>query len=525
MMKEMDFKDVEDINRGHRRTTMPAASSSRTAPRTNSSDRLYKGMVLIVVAFCVVLIIVSTSHTTIVNVSSSSSLNGGRGGRGSSKKIEMLRDFKQQQQPPKPKPKSIQQQDHPPYHMVFSTSCNDQQHWESYVFFYHTNKVGQPGTVTRICSGCSDKEARALQDFHDRHIKTMNPSFFLHLTPDFGQLMKKQKLGAQTAYKYMNKPYGLKHWMDNILKMNETTSATSSSVEDGIVFLLDPDMILFRPLVHDFTNEDVMWVTHKDQQQPRTKIVKHGYPIAQQDGYLTNQWMGLNASFITDGGNINNIPSKDGPIHWNTGPPYIATVKDMYQIASLWCDYAPRVYHIHPKLFAEMFGYIYATTQLDLPHTLIKSIVISNTETNREGWPYIDNLAETDICDTPSDSALPVGLHYCKRYMLEKWFFSKYRLKKKYISCESPLLEPPPTDLATRNHSVAYAPPPHGHNVKEQPWESEAKQIKPWRAKREAFMLCHLITKINEAAKFWKEQNCGDNGNYEYYNLHDDPNH
>ena len=185
--------------------------------------------------------------------------------------------------------------------MVFSTSCNDQQHWESYVFFYHANKVGQPGTVTRICSGCNDQEAQALQDFHDKHIKTMNPNFFLHLTPDFGQLTKKQKLGAQTHYKYMNKPYGLKHWMDNILTMNETTTA-ESPVQDGIVFLLDPDMILFRPLVHDFTNEDVMWVTHKDQQQPRTKIVKHGYPIAQQDGYLTNQWMGLNASFITDGG-------------------------------------------------------------------------------------------------------------------------------------------------------------------------------------------------------------------------------
>jgi hypothetical protein len=37
----------------------------------------------------------------------------------------------------------------PDYYMVFSTSCSAQQHWQSYVFFYHANKVQQPGSVVR----------------------------------------------------------------------------------------------------------------------------------------------------------------------------------------------------------------------------------------------------------------------------------------------------------------------------------------------------------------------------------------
>jgi hypothetical protein len=55
----------------------------------------------------------------------------------------------------------------------------------------------------------------------------------------------------------------------------------------------------------------------------------------------------------------------------------------MYEIATLWwTDYAPRVYEIHPKLFAEMFGYIFAaTTQIQNLHpTLIRSLVVSNNE-------------------------------------------------------------------------------------------------------------------------------------------------
>lgn len=88
----------------------------------------------------------------------------------------------------------------------------------------------------------------------------------------------------------------------------------------------------------------------------------------------------------------------------------------MYRIAVKWTEYAPRVVDVYPELFAEMFGFIYATVELKLPFTLIKSIVVSVTTTpNREGWKFIDDLKEEEACDPPSSARLPIGLHYCKR--------------------------------------------------------------------------------------------------------------
>ena len=141
----------------------------------------------------------------------------------------------------------------------------------------------------------------------------------------------------------MNKPYGLRHWMEhpNGLDLNNATAAQLR--DDDIVMLLDPDMILLRPLKHDLTNEDVLWV-EKDVPIHR-QVVRHGNPISQQDGYLGNQWMYLKLNF-------DKPPDKDGPLHWNSGPPYLATVRDMYHVAVQWTEWAPKVLHVHDHLFS-----------------------------------------------------------------------------------------------------------------------------------------------------------------------------
>lgn len=85
------------------------------------------------------------------------------------------------------------------------------------------------------------------------------------------------------------------------------------------------------------------------------------------------------------------------------------------------------------------------------------------------------------------------------------------------------MLEPPPLDLATRNVTVAYQPPPHGHRGD---WEAPTQTHPPWQAKREAFMLCALVQKINEAVRYFKDHACDDGeANLEYYNLFSDPDH
>lgn len=186
----------------------------------------------------------------------------------------------------------------------------------------------------------------------------------------------------------------------------------NSSFDDDIVILMDPDMILLRPIGHDFTHEDVIWV--EDHVPDEMKVVWHGHPIAQQDGYLSNHWMKLPL-------NLSRPPQSEGPLHWNSGPPYLATARDMYAIAVRWTKWAPRVLKVYPATFAEMYGFIYATLELNLPFTFLKSLVVSTTESSaREGWEYVDKLPLQQLCADPPLAPLPVGLHYCQRYSLGK---------------------------------------------------------------------------------------------------------
>ena len=393
------------------------------------------------------------------------------------------------------------------YHVVFSTGCSEQQHWESYVFFYHAYKVRQPGNITRLVSGCTPQEEKRLRRYHGRKIATMSDRFHIHFTPEYSNVATAQ------PYKYYNKPCGLHHWMTNVLHMDQHPKA----FEDDIIILADPDFILLRPIFHDTRNNTVHFV----QNHPITKVVKHGMPIAQQDGYLYNDWMRFNISYITGGGNISHVSREDGPRFYNTGPPYLATVGDMYRIATLWKEYVPRVYEEHPEIFAEMFGYIIATTQLNLPHTLVSSFVVSTTETNnREGWNMVDSLPQNQVCNMPSQEWLPHALHYCQRYILGKWFFSKYRLKKNFLSCETPLLTHPPLDSASRYDYWIRPPPDRGATHT----EAVSGNLTKKRSKREAFMLCGLISKVNEAARYYKAHHCRAGANMnETYNFHDDP--
>ena len=165
----------------------------------------------------------------------------------------------------------------------------------------------------------------------------------------------------------------MKHWMEHgFLNM---TSSKAATVEDDIVILMDPDMILLRPLTHDFSDVDQhLWVTtskqgrrrqqqHQDSSSTttRTRVVRHGFPMAQQDGYLTNSWMDLNATYIMGTPHHPPIPkSSHGPLYWNTGPPYLATVRTF----SMFCCVPSPTIHKNkttrkPFLYRTHFFYFY----------------------------------------------------------------------------------------------------------------------------------------------------------------------
>jgi hypothetical protein len=119
-----------------------------------------------------------------------------------------------------------------------------------------------------------------------------------------------------------------------------------------------------------------------------------------------------------------------------------------------------------------------------------------------EGWKLVDTIEEKSVCRDPPEEALPHVIHYCQRYMLGKWFIGKYRLRKDFISCNAPLLREPPSEIVNKTYQIT----PDGaiHTFK----DSES-------AKYNAFMLCQIIPKLNQAAEFFKEHHCeGKNPNF-----------
>ena len=59
----------------------------------------------------------------------------------------------------------------------------------------------------------------------------------------------------------------------------------------------------------------------------------------------------------------------------------------MYRLAVKWTEFAPRVVQVYPELFAEMYALILAAVDLQMPFTLIQSLVVSTTTSTYVSTP------------------------------------------------------------------------------------------------------------------------------------------
>lgn len=386
-------------------------------------------------------------------------------------------------------------------HIVFSTDCSDYQHWQSYVLFFRAMKVGQPGHVTRIASGCSDKETKSVKAWHEEHItKAMSPKFDIHFTPHFSSV-KDENGNSKGNYDFFNKPYGLEHWMENGVGMGVDPTMGTMKDEDVVIILIDPDMALLKPIGADFSNvnNDIIFKSLRHKNLKHNSRVTHGSPFAATYGF-GDQWRTKV--------NIAGIAGSDSPAlevtdseslsFYTVGPPYIATARDMYSISVKWAEFAPKVHKEYPHLLAEMFAYCLAAAHTKLPHTLVDSLMVSCAGCT-EGWALLDNIPSDEVCEFPGSMKtgdhVPHVIHFCQRYMAGEWFFGKRKLPKDFFTCEHPLLATPPKNLASIDYKVL-------------PSKKEKVVIGTRAAKQEAFMICGLTVFLNDAAEFFKENHC-----------------
>jgi len=314
-------------------------------------------------------------------------------------------------------------------HIVFSTDCSGYQHWQGILLYYSALRVNQQGTITRIASGCTLEEQTRLQAEWQR-IDPSKSKFQIHFAPStaFGH-----------KYKYSNKPGGLLHWLQH---NNNNTGVIN---DDAVICLLDPDMILLKPITpqlvaHNWKvrNKNIHQVEWMD---PATNIaqvlrvaslqdtgdaqaptrVQTGFPAGQHFGvggawvqgmakHARAVWQHFDKSKVCcPNATMSNMDNNshhyqhckctltspsDAHSKYAVGPVYLATLEDWKRIAATWMEFVPHVHQQYPYLLAEMYSLTMAVADLELPWFQVSNYMITGGDVTSptEGWTWIDDI-------------------------------------------------------------------------------------------------------------------------------------
>ncbi|KAL3940128.1 MAG: hypothetical protein SGBAC_005267 [Bacillariaceae sp.] len=421
------------------------------------------------------------------------------------------------------------------YHLVFSTSCSKKD-WQSYLFFYLAMAHEQSGDVTHVVSGCQDQETEdEIRQMHEeQHTKAMSENFHIHFTPEYSN-----KKDFQTT-KYWNKPFGVRHWLEHRFGFEYDKSkadvAKPTEYDDDIVILIDPDMLMLKPFHNNFTAAPMSVWNRYFQKRADSLFyeVKQGQVISQEYAF-GGSWLrglreeGRNLTYVlgTAESRVLGMSMEEASNVYAGGPPYLATARDFYEIAYHWTDFVPRYYEQKPGMMNEMYGYSMAVAHLGLKHQLAKGFMISDVNIlGGEGWEFMKETFPKDedlvahACDMPrySQNSLPQVLHFCQRYGIGEFFISKYKVPRRTFTCEFPLYEEPPIDIAKELYT-------HMGNFEKTPWEAD-NDIHTAKRAANAYMVCSLYAALNKAATFFKDHHCeAGQANYDkswqYFKVYD----
>ena len=396
------------------------------------------------------------------------------------------------------------------FYIVFSTDCGSFQHWQSYLLFFSAVRIRQSGFITRIASGCTDEQKQKEREWHYQHIAVMSSRFRLFFTPKFSDVKDEQGETTGKDYKYFNKPFGVRYYLENSSDFgwDEKAGKMTTVKDKAAVIILDPDMVLLRPLTTDFSGSSVQFWSPFHKKIERKKKMESGTPFGQTYG-LSHNWM----KFIPLAGPDSlalNVDERTADLHYQVGPPYIATALDMHKIVRRWAELVPTVYKAKPELMSEMYSYCLAAADQGLPHEVVNTMMISAADAYGEGWQLIDSIPDNEVClsgITPNHHShpLPTVMHYCQNYGVGDVVFTKHLMPGDIFECTKPLLkEPSPENAMSPENAFRML-------VR----SNKKEELKPKLHKRHVFVTCAMTSIVNEASLFFKLHHCKDGANRE----------
>jgi len=365
-------------------------------------------------------------------------------------------------------------------HIVFSTDCSGYQHWQGIALWYSAQFAGQKGPITRIASGCDLGQ----QEVIAREWLAIDKSgrFRVHFTPPM-ELREGPHGGRK--YPYSNKPGGLLHWLNN---------AAPPIGENVVVGLLDPDMLLLRPitaaLAEGLTVSSRRGKAGKGQEEladamgvgralfvPQQRSVGAGstaegqLPKRVAKGQPAGQHFGIGGAWARAGTRAARRGSaweafskaavcgsaaapcalatpREADTKFSVGPVYLAHVADWRAVAAQWWKMMPRVHDQYPQLLAEMYALTMAAANYTKPWALVSHFMVSDPRTNSptEAWAWVEDLAAAPAT-LPSLSSSSVAVAAAVGPLGVCLGGSSWRLPS----------------LTRRRSSLSSRPPPPGH--------------------------------------------------------------
>ena len=333
----------------------------------------------------------------------------------------------------------------------------------------------------------------------------MSDRFHIHFTPEFGKVPGRN---WQTT-KYWNKPFGVKHWLENKFGY-QYEGDISTPYDDDIIVLVDPDMLMQRPFLNDFSGvPNSFWHKHiRKNSDDLYYKVEHGKPIAQTYSF-NDAWVravdGHMKDVVGEGSPANTVSTQDAKVTFSAGPPYLLTARDMYRLSYHWAKFLPSINEYFDGMMAEMYGYCTAAAHLNLRHQIASGFMVSNVDmTDGEGWDFLDDVTD-EACDIEKLSEkTPHVIHFCQRYAVGDYFLSKYKVPTGILSCNHTLFELPPKDIARYTNYSHYG------DGSTEVWSGRKMKS----LYRQTFVVCSLMDGFNKAATFYKDHHCPEGANY-----------
>ncbi|CAM9158118.1 unnamed protein product [Choristocarpus tenellus] len=372
-------------------------------------------------------------------------------------------------------------------HLIFSTDCSPYQNYQSLLLFHSAEEVGQSGRVTRVASGCSESAKMELEEL----MRRQPDRFRVHFTPDFSH----DSVTGKT-YHFYNKPNGMAHFLEH----------ATPPIEEAVLALIDPDMVLVRKLTPNVGDPSLMLWSVKESEP--ADWVEEGKPVSQSYGLggIWTEWKDIMRAELGEDTPALKVSNKDAIAYYAVGPPYMMHPRDWTRVIDLWVLMAPPVNRAHPSILAEMYGFCMATAHLGLRHRIAYGLMVSYSKMeNTEGWPLVDVLG-TEACDEDvvarHATRLPPIIHYCQMLRVGTYVFGKRRKEHhSFFSCGADSLQLPPQGYLGSPWGLLRI---HPTMRKEGPREVIPLKI----GVREGYGICAALRAMNAAQHSYKERYC-----------------